>query len=104
MQAIIRTGRSDFWRERHCSERRRKRGKCGLSAAFFVEFSDHILVVLAGNAIVRDHNPIDGNELVDELGIEANAFQSHDHGLHHVTKADWNESFRNCVPKHVFAR
>jgi hypothetical protein len=25
-------------------------------------------------------------------------------GLHHVAKVDWNESFRNFVPKHALAR
>ena len=50
---------------------RRKRGQILVLRCFVVELSDHMLVKLVGNAIVREHGPIDGDELFDEFRMKA---------------------------------
>src|SRR5260370_3075133 len=47
---------------------------------FFVELSNDMLVKLVGNVMVREHDPIDGDELFDEFRIAATlrlSFRSH---------------------------
>src|SRR5271166_1809579 len=54
-----------------------------------VEFSDNVFVELVGNGTMREHGPVDGDELFDEFRMEAMVFISLKSHRNRVGNSDW---------------
>src|SRR5271165_5580563 len=66
-----------------------KSGQVLVFRRLVVEFSDNVFVELVGNGTMREHGPVDGDELFDEFRMEAMAFINFRSHRSRVGESDW---------------